>query len=312
MSKKSPFNLPNYINNNELFLKFSQQLRGLTRTYKVIQIVTGVILPIIEGFLVSKATAESSQFWIFVILLIFIGVLHLSLVIIILSTEHPLPQFILDFDQQAQKLSDTEDISIVQELFVNTFRNTVEATSLSLLGIENAVKNKTVNLEEVFSLILDPWIKNRTDIFWFSQGNAMYNIAVYLLNEQHELEVKFRQCDDRINQRNRKWQPGVGHVGQCYARRTTSFGQDTAKELQTTNTETERPEDHVYYRSVIAEPIKVCDNIIGVLVITSSQAEQFQKDIHVPCIRVIAQLLGLGYEKTQGVNADETPDIATK
>lgn len=56
----------------------------------------------------------------------------------------------------------------------------------------------------------------------------------------------------------------------------------------------------------------MCDNIIGVLVITSSQAEQFQKDIHVPCIRVIAQLLGLGYEKTQGVNADETPDIATK
>lgn len=61
MSKKSPLNLPNYTDNNELFFKFRQQLRGLTRTSKVVQIVTGVILPIIEGFLVSKATAESSQ-----------------------------------------------------------------------------------------------------------------------------------------------------------------------------------------------------------------------------------------------------------
>ncbi|MGB3403180.1 MAG: hypothetical protein WBA77_10860 [Microcoleaceae cyanobacterium] len=198
--------------------------------------------------------------------------------------------------------------------FINTFRSAVIATPISLFEIKNIIQNQIRDIEEIFSVILDPWIKSRSEIFWFKEGNAMYNIAVYLLNEQGELEVKFRQCDDRINKKNRNWKPGVGHVGRCFVLGTTSFGKNTETELQTTSkeTKTERSEDQFYYRSVIAEPIKVCDNIVGVLVITSSQAEQFQKDIHVPCVRVMAQLLGLGYEGIQGVNTDETPDTTSQ
>ena len=119
----------------------------------------------------------------------------------------------------------------------------------------------------------------------------MYNFAVYLENSNGELVCEFRQCDDRIVKKNRSWKKGLGHIGICFARGATQFCQDTASANPTTNEQVARPEDNSYYRSIIAEPIKVNDEVIGVFIVTSSQADQFQEEIHIPCVRVIVRLL---------------------
>ena len=52
---------------------------------------------------------------------------------------------------------------------------------LSLIGINQEVINKKeeTNISQICQIILDPWIKSRSDIFNFLDGNAMYNVAVY-------------------------------------------------------------------------------------------------------------------------------------
>ena len=119
----------------------------------------------------------------------------------------------------------------------------------------------------------------------------MYNFAVYLKNSDDELVCEFRQCDDRIVRKNRSWKKGLGHIGMCFTREATQFCQNAASEPSTTNDQVSRPEDDSYYRSIIAEPIMVNGEVIGVFIVTSSQADQFQEDIHIPCVRVIVRLL---------------------
>ena len=105
----------------------------------------------------------------------------------------------------------------------------------------------------------------------------------------------FRKHDDRINATNRKWKAGVGHVGQCFSTEQTVFCQDIEDNIKTTNKESSRKEDKDYYRSIIAEPIKRNQETIGVVVITSSQANQFDQETHITIIRIIALLLEIGY-----------------
>ncbi len=107
--------------------------------------------------------------------------------------------------------------------------------------------------------------------------------------------MHFRQCDDRLVQKNRTWKIGIGHIGLCYAKDETVFCQDITQDISTTNTESERQEDRVYYRSVIAKPIRLNNQKKGVFIVTSSQPDQFDADIHIPCVRNISQLLSQGY-----------------
>ena len=94
--------------------------------------------------------------------------------------------------------------------------------------------------------------------------------------------------------------PGVGHVGLCFSRGETSFCNDMPASLSITNEASARPEDDTYYKSVIAEPIKIDNTVIGVFVITSNLSSQFNENIHVQCVRVIAQLLGLSWKISTG------------
>jgi GAF domain-containing protein len=162
---------------------------------------------------------------------------------------------------------------------------------LSLIGIEKVEQEKIQEIDRKISAVLSNWIQNRSHIFWFYDGDAMYNFAVYLENSNGELVCEFRQCDDRIARSNRSWNKGVGHIGVCFARGATQFCQDAASASPTTNDKVSRPEDDSYYRSIIAEPIMVNGEVIGVFIVTSSQADQFQEDIHTPCVRVIVRLL---------------------
>lgn len=290
----SQFNLPN--STREFVQALRNQLQSLTLIYKFLQIIVGAIFPVFEGFLASKASAEEPQALV-ILLLTGISVIHIILLFLLVSTEKPLSQFLVEFDLQEQELEICEDERDFLESYTYTFRSAINASSLSLVGIETIGSETSYETKDIFKAILDPWIQSRTDIFWFDDGDAMYNIAVYTFNpEEKLLEVSFRQCDDRIQQKNRKWAQGVGHVGLCYAKGENVFCEDITTALLTTNSEIERPEDKIYYKSVIAEPIKLENITKGVFIVTSSKPSQFDEDIHVPCVRVIAQLLGLGYQ----------------
>jgi hypothetical protein len=283
------FNLPNY---TDFLDKFKKQLNSLGNIYKILTIFVGAVLPISEGIIINRATDSSNQnasfFW---VVLGVVAILHIICFIILLLNENPLPQFLIEFDQLTNELAYAEASQAGLEIYNNTLRSAIIATRLSLIGIEKVEQEKIQEIHSKIGIVLDTWIQNRSDIFGFDEGDAKYNFAVYLATNKDTLDLFFRQCDDLIVRRNRLWKKGVGHIGVCFAREATQFCQDAALASPTTNEQVARPEDDTYYRSIIAEPITINGEVIGVFIVTSSQADQFQEDIHIPCVRVIVRLL---------------------
>ena len=297
----SRFNLPD--SENQFLDQLRTQLKTQGWIYKFLQVVVGAILPILEGIIVNKATDPENTAAIFYwILLLVTAIIHLFLLIALVSSDTPLPQFLIEFDDLKRDLENanesqfllTESQAALEEYY-SSLLSAIISTRLSLIGIENILRENTNDLEEIFSKILDPWIQSRTEIFSFSDGNAKYNFAIYLTQDQNNLMLCFRECDTRIVRKDRSWTKGVGHVGKCFALGETSFSDNATLDSTTTSERIARPEDQSYYKSVIAEPIKVNQDIVGVFIITSSKENQFQKDIHIPCVRAITRLLGIGY-----------------
>lgn len=288
---------------NNFLASFKQQLEGLTSAFYLLQILASVGFPISEGILASIIASQDSfgtSHWV----LILLAFIHLIIVIILLKNEKPLPQFLLEFKEQKNKIQAQESEINFYENNSNVFLESLISIELSLIGINEKIFNSEEELEphNICQIILDPWIRNRSTMFNFLDGNAMYNIAVYRINtDSNLLELDFRKHDDRIQAINRKWKAGVGHVGQCFSTEQTIFCRDIEDNIRTTNRESSRKEDKDYYRSIVAEPIKYNQKIIGVVVITSSQPEQFDESIHINIIRIIALLLETGYSNIKNL-----------
>jgi hypothetical protein len=214
-------------------------------------------------------------------------------------SEKPLPEFLVEFNEQEDSLhSETERASRL-EIFVVTFREAIVAVHASLLVIEKISHNAQGSLEEVFKEVLEPWLAMSREIFWFLDTDTRANFAVYLMRntgtDTGKLTKEFRYCDKRIPQTNRKWEPGRGHVGICFAQGKTIFSPDIAvaevSELLGADNPQDIAKDRENYRSLVSTPIMVNGSQKGVLVITSSKPDQFEKEIHQPIVEVIATLL---------------------
>ena len=98
-----------------------------------------------------------------------------------LKIEKPLPKFLLEFEEKEKQIREQIKIISVYEEYSKTFIEAFIAIELSLIGINQKLINQkeTLTSYEICQIILDPWIKSRSDIFNFLDGNAMYNIAVY-------------------------------------------------------------------------------------------------------------------------------------
>jgi hypothetical protein len=292
----SRFSLPS--RSSKLLNSLRFQLRSQSMLYRLLQIIIGAILPLGEGIIVNRATdpsnAAASEFW---ILIWVVAIIHIFLLILLVKTEMPLSSFLIEFDEQAQDIELMKLKSQKLEAFAETLQAALAASELSLIGLEISFNSKHPDIADLFKVILNPWIQNRASIFWPQGGNTLYNIAVYLYDSgTNQLNPAFRSCDDRIKRHDRSWNSGVGHVGVCHTRRETSFCNDMESAISLTNDESSLPEDNIYYKSVIAEPIRVNNDVVGVLVITSNNKDQFIEEIHVPCMRNLTQLLGLGWE----------------
>jgi len=135
---------------------------------------------------------------------------------------------------------------------------------------------------EILAFLLSPMVQDRHDVLGFTNYNALFNIAVYKWDAQAKLlRLAYRECDNRIERRDRSWKPGEGHVGVCFMRSKPIITEDVANIPEFL---TETPElDYLYYRSIAAFPIHgrdkrgepVLDAPVGVLALTSNIPNHF-------------------------------------
>lgn len=311
------FNLPSYQGGTKD--EFRRQLRASGRILVTTQVVVGVIFPLIEAFLVNHITTvfttpgpEGSppRFPMMSTgLLILIGVVHLVLLGVTVIAATPLPQFLVEFDEQAQTLETVQQRTDQQTLISSTFRAATLTAQLSMTAVEECASQKDRPLEDVFRSILDPWIQVRSEVFWFTQGDAYYNFSVYLQGNAGTLQVVYKKRDDRLvtteavggkqqPRASREWPVGHGHVGMCFARQRSLFSPDAA--VADDLLDTGRPEDREFYRSLVSTPIMVDGSARGVLIVTSSVPNQMEKEIHLPIVELIARLLGCALRERGG------------
>lgn len=282
-------NLPFF--NSDLTEQVKKDMRASGVVAKIIQVLVGV-LAIPEGVIINLATgatsiAQNRLYWV----LGLIVVIHVFLIIATLISVTPLPQFIVEFDSIADRLKQAEAETKEYSRFTQTHISAVLATQMSLSALDTRQqsprKDITVPLEE----ILKPWTNARTEIFWFQSG--LYNFAVYLHDkDKDELTIAYRDCDSRIQKRNRIWLPGKGHVGVCYQQQKVYFSADVSSVGNDNPIRTGEDEDDKNYKAIISVPIFVNGTVKGVFIMTSSEAGQFIQQLHSPIAQVIAILIG--------------------
>jgi hypothetical protein len=286
-------NLPSYQRlPGDLVDRFKRQLRRSNVLIKGCQLAVGAILPIGEAILTNLATGSqgnSRPFW---LALAVAGMIHLFLLVTLLLVEMPLPQFLVEYDEQAARLEEALAKVEAYKSYATTFIESVAATQLSLLEIEQMKSQPREKLEDVVDQVLRPWIDRRTAIFSFDSGESLYNFAVYG-EKADEFVLCYRKCDDRLVRHDRTWRKGDGHVGTCGLQGRTVFlhlpesGDSSAMQ----ETSQPRDEDRKYYNSMVATPIRRGGLVSGVFIVTSSKHRQFVKELHSPIVEVIGLLL---------------------
>lgn len=262
-----------------------------------INVVTSILLPAVVAILVNIITTKEMMIppvhahmeW---FILAVVSVAQIWLLWLKIVGETPMPMLVVKHEQLTDQLATVHQQAEEQTGFSNTFRLSLLSARIGAAAIEEMESQPPGSLEEVFAQIMEPWLNLRTEVFWFLEGDALYNFAVYLLNNEGNLQIVFRSCDSRIQRTDRTWAPGDGHVGMCFARGRTLFSPDTS--LVDDILDTGRSSDVNYYRSMASSPIVVNGTKRGVFIVTSSVPNQLEKEVHTPIVELIATLLAAG------------------
>ncbi len=145
------------------------------------------------------------------------------------------------------------------------------------------------NMPTAYDFILGIAEENRNVLLGFHDDDR-YNLAVYL-HRRGKLEVVARRADPRIRRRDRSWKVGTGHVGLCFAERTTLVSPDLR---HTASWVPQYRSDDESYVSAIAVPIIGAVGLHGVFVLTSDRRDQFRdlQQAEVLTAESLALLLG--------------------
>jgi hypothetical protein len=89
----------------EIMNKLRQQLRTSGRVFRGSQFLVGAVLPLAEAILVNLLTGGDDGARVgLTSFLVVVIILHLALLSLVLSVDVPLPQFLVQFDEQAHEL----------------------------------------------------------------------------------------------------------------------------------------------------------------------------------------------------------------
>lgn len=186
---------------NTLKDRLRKDLRAYGMIAKVVQLMVGVIFGFTEGILVNMATAAkgNEQERLYFILAVVV-VIHLILFGLTLFSTTPLPQFLVEFDETAQKLQKADAQVNVYASFTEIYNAATIATQLCLSAIKSrrlAPRNK---LDFVLDEVMASWVESRTEVFRFQDGDALYNFAIYeYLDQEKTLKCVWRSQDNRLN-----------------------------------------------------------------------------------------------------------------
>ncbi|NEP12427.1 MAG: GAF domain-containing protein [Symploca sp. SIO2C1] len=277
MSKKQGF-----WSNDNLTSKLIAQLSILLSQQVFIQLITTIIFPLLEAFLINKLTGNDDQTATndLAIVLALIVVIHLLLAFIQLFSKFTMPILVQELGKKnenlhlelEQKSKETNNLANNQ----NTLIKALGAVNFNLIQLNNL--NPSMPVEEHLEEILKPWIDGRNEIFNF-KSNSLYNLVVYLFDgEENKLILKARSCDGRIIRQDRSWCEGEGYVGTSFQSGRTVFWKNAY--FQTIPVRSARPEDDEYYTSGIGVPIYCHGTVIGTVVVTSSEPAQFDLELH--------------------------------
>ena len=318
------FNIPT-LNTGGLLRSLRRELRYHSLYIKLLSVISSVAFPICECYIINRITSTSdAKLAVFLWrVLLAVGIMHLIVFSITFISQTPLAQFLVEFDQMKKAYQEGLEKSLTHEFFSATFRAAVQATQASLLVIEkldrelalfreeerqgmvaDAVRenNPFVLIGKLSKEVLRPWYINRSDVFWYKDGDAFYNFAIYMYDKSADsLSLVTRACDGRITRTDRSWKPGCGHVGICFSQGRTIVSIDAAADTGYDITGTDRPEDKIYYRSIVCAPIFLNGEKVGVVIITSSKPAQFEAVIHGLFVEVLAKLLALAIERSRTI-----------
>lgn len=285
----SPLALPGV--QKELTKRFRAQMRYQSLLVRVAQILVSAVLPLMEAVLVAQLSPSPFRHpmaWILVIVVVVHGVL----VVLVMLADEPLPGFLVQFDALSKDLRAKKKHADNAERAFVAYSAALSTAKANLIHLQATSFGKA-DLEDVVEMVMAPWVECRTEVFLFENGNALYNFGVYLLRDEDQLLHKFwRRNDDRIVAENRSWRIGDGHIGHCFMKNQPLFAKDAFGGDYTEATAPDRETDKDYYRSMVAAPIKVDDTPVGVIIVTSSQPQQFIDTLHKPIVELIALMLG--------------------
>ncbi|MDX7873690.1 GAF domain-containing protein [Aeromonas caviae] len=295
---------------------------GLTRINKLVQ--SGVIfwntliLPMLTAIFVTyllDANKNNSDvsilFWVLggIVFLIHLFIVYVQYRGSVLDT------MLVEYQEKEMALkSISDELNKLKDFHLTTttyflsqrhaIRFTVSSLSFAIGKIHNYVNDgHDLNVDEIKDMVhslIWPLVVYREGLFSFRSG-ALWNIALYSPNQDGELVPVWRMNDKRISPRNRAWRPGFGVVGLSYLHKTIKYnsGMNDHVDNDASNLDKEN------YKSIIAVPMIPCESgsseveheSLGVLVITSSEANQFNLDRDATFLQNYATLIAILIEK---------------
>lgn len=278
---------------------------------------TTLIAPIIIGAALTRAIPTNNITLVEGIFYSTFSIIHILATIIIFrsSSMHSLSK---DAEEIIDENIRLNDILLPEAIQYSQLQQLQTITCyLATLELEQAIEelNKSKNLslaafvetaEGHFARILKPLSDNRENLFMYKEG-SLYNIALYIYDpETNLLNIRWRDCDKRLRQTNRSWQPGFGHVGLSFLHNEIKMCPDISKSTELTSSYTES--DTRQYRSFLSVPISECQRPdhgtdgasqkpFGVIVLTSVAPEQFSLQRDKVLMLTIAKLLSIYIDK---------------
>jgi hypothetical protein len=160
------------------------------------------------------------------------------------------------------------------------YRSVVESMKNAMAVLFASIQNRASRPLDVhqrtldFEHILAGAYQMREKIFRYKNEYSLYNLAVYLYDPTVQLLKKaWRKSHRKIRAQNRAWQPGIGHIGQCFLQKQVIITPDLCAGRFPTMSE----DDRTFYRSAAATPILNDGEAVGVFVVTSNEVGQFGK-----------------------------------
>jgi hypothetical protein len=189
-----------------------------------------------------------------------------------------------------EDIDDLHENLYVAEEFASmlTYQQVCLQASLSILHcILDEIHGHTLTQEQALGKILNPLISNCHEALNYTAFDY-YNFTIYMYNDKIErLSIAFRECDSRIQRRDREWTKNQGHSAAAFHVNKTIVTSDIEEspDLNQTHNIITDELDLKQYRSFISSPFYTANEHphtledkpqpIGVFCVTSNRPGHF-------------------------------------